>query len=383
MSEQNETLFDKGMAPKTGRVWKRNLANNFMSPQMRAIIKNGVSNYDFTGVEGAMHIDRPLTNWSLRYPNGTMIGDSVMPRIPVKNETDKYFVYGRQNFRLNKSDIRKDAADPNFVDSISYTTASYQTEEHELADLIGDRARENADPPIALDIDKQQNLTEKIMLYREKRISDLYGTLASWSTVDPLTNTVGGIDIQSSGGATKQWDYVSGATVFNSDDPAWNIEAIIDHGKQAIMSAIGKDPNVIIIPRQISRVMKKDTRLRSQIQYNPNPWNQILVDGELPDTLYNLQVFEPSCIYDSSEEGQAFSGASVWGNNIILLYLAPNPMQIKSVTAGFTFQKSPRIVKRWREEKKKADGIEVFENLVEKIVSPYCGFVIKNPIINF
>ena len=33
--------------------------------------------------------------------------------------------------------------------------------------------------------------------------------------------------------------------------------------------------------------------------------------------------------------------------------------------------------------KKKADGIEVFENLVEKIVSPYCGFVIKNPIINF
>lgn len=377
----NENI-DKAVLPG-GKIWNRNLNTRFMNPALLAMRRDGVSKYDFTGIEGALHIDKRLTGFSLRYSNGTMVGDSICPRVPVMKETDKYVVYGRQNFRLNQSIVRKDAADPNYVDAVSYTDSTYVTEEYELADLIGDRARANTDDPINLDIDKQANLTEKLMLYREKRIADLYTAAGAFATTDPVAARTGGVDILADAGAAYQWDYSSGGTSYDSNNATWNIEAVIDRGKQAIMDAIGKDPNVCIMPRKISRVVKKDARVRSQIQYNPDPWNKILTDGELPDTLWNMQLFEPSCIYDSSEEGQTFSGTSVWGNAIVLLYLAPSPMQIRTVSAGMTFQKDPRIVKKWREEPKKADAIEVFENVVEKIISPYCGYVIWNPIGNF
>ena len=375
---------DKAMSKK-GRVYERNMAKRFQSPNWTFRTREGVgregqkSKYDFGTIAGNIHIDRPLTDMSLKYRNGTMIADSICPRVPVKNITDEYFIYGRDDFEIVK-DERADTAEANFVNPLSVTTDNYRCKEHNQADRIGDNERENADPPLSPDIDRQENLTNRLMLNREKRVADLLTPLASWATIDPLTSTEGGIDILASGGATKQWDYVSGATVFNSDDPAWNIEAIIDHAKQAILNNIGKDPNVVIIPRPISRVMKKDTRVRTQIQYTHA---DILTDGELPDQLWNLQVFEPSAIYNTAERGQSFVGSNIWGNNIIVMYLAESPRQIKTMSACMTMQYKPRFIKKWREEWRQSDAIQVAEYVTEKITSTYCGFVIKNPIIHF
>lgn len=312
---------------------------------------------------GTIHVDRPLSNFSLKYMNGTMIADQVMIRVPVEKESDKYFIYGKQNYRETKA-LRADKADVNFVDSWKIeSTPTYSCEEYSLADLVSDRERTNADAPLAPDFDTTESLTDMLMLNRERRVAALLTTAANFAT-SGNTVTLSGV---------QQFNNAS----FDSTSKTNAIEVRIDNAKEAIRADIGKDPNTIIIPSAVARVMKRDSAIRDLIKYTQN---DILVNGDLPPTMFNMRVLIPGGIYDSAEEGQTFAGADIWGKNIVLAYIAPSPRTPRTMTLGMTFQSQARQVSKWREDKRKADAIEVSEILVEKMVSEYCGYLIKDAI---
>ena len=312
---------------------------------------------------GNIHIDRALSNFSLKFRNGAFIADMICPRIDVAKESDKYFVYGRQDFRTTQ-DVRADKADINFIDSWKIeSTPTYSCVEHSLADLVSDRERRNADEPLSPDFDVTENLTNMLMLNREKRVADMLTTAANFAT-SGNTVTLSG---------TEQWNDSS----FDSDSATDAIEARIDTGKEAVRAAIGMDPNTIVIPAAIAKVIKRDSAVRDLIRYTDN---SLLVNGDLPPTLWNMNVLVPGAVYDSAEEGQDFSGSDIWGNHVLLAYVSPNPRTPRTMTLGLTFQSQARSTAKWREDNRKSDAIEVSEILVEKAVCEYCGYLIRNAI---
>lgn len=312
---------------------------------------------------GTIHIDQALTNFSLKYSTGALIADLIAPRIDVAKDSDVYFVYGRQDYRATR-DLRADKADTNFIDSWKVEeTPSYRCEEHALADLVSDRERRNADTPLSPDFDTTENLTNMLLLNREKRVADM---LTSADTFSVSGNTV-------SLTGDEQWNNAA----FDSDSKDDAIEVRIDTAKEAIRSAIGRDPNTIVIPAAVAKVVKRDPTVRDLIRYTDNT---LLVNGDLPPTLWNMKVLVPGSVYDSAEEGQEFSGTDVWGKHVLVAYVAPNPRTPRTVTLGLSFQSQPRQTVKWREEGRKSDAIEVSEIIVEKTVCEYCGYLIRNAI---
>ncbi|GAF80564.1 unnamed protein product, partial [marine sediment metagenome] len=85
-------------------------------------------------------------------------------------------------------------------------------------------------------------------------------------------------------------------------------------------------------------------------------------------------------IEQSTEDGQDFAGQDVWGKDIVLAYLAPNPNSPRTMTLVLTFENKGRQVIKWRENSRKADAIEVCEILVEELVSEFCGYLLKDAI---
>jgi len=312
---------------------------------------------------GTIHIDQALTNFSVKYQNGAMIADAICPRIDVAKDSDRYFVYGRQDFRTTR-DLRADRADVNFIDSWSIEDVpAYRCEEHSLADLVSDRERRNADAPLSPDFDAAENLTNMLMLNREKRVADMLtgaGAFAASGNVVTLSGS-------------QQWNDPD----FDSGSIADAIEARIDAAKEAIRGAIGRDPNTIVIPAAVARVIKRDPAVRDLVRYTDS---SLLVNGDLPPTLWNMNVLVPGSVFDSAAEGRPFSGADVWGKHVLVAYVASNPRTPRTMTLALTFQSQPRQVSKWREDGRKSDAVEVSEILVEKIVCEYCGYLIRNAI---
>ncbi len=312
---------------------------------------------------GNIHIDQALTNFSLKYSNGALIADLIAPRIDVAKDSDLYFVYGRQDFRAT-ADLRADKADTNFIDSWKIeSTPSYQCAEHSLADLVSDRERRNADTPLSPDFDTTENLTNMLLLNREKRVADLLTATGAFAASGHIVTLSG----------DEQWNNAA----FDSDSKEDAIEVRIDTAKEAVRAAIGRDPNTIVIPAAVAKVVKRDPTVRDLIRYTDNT---LLVNGDLPPTLWNMRVLVPGGVYDSAEEGQSFSGADVWGKHVLVAYVAPNPRTPRTVTLSLSFQSQPRQTAKWREDGRKSDAIEVSEIIAEKNVCEYCGYLIRNAI---
>lgn len=314
---------------------------------------------------GTTHVDKPLTNFSRKLGQGGMIADMLAPFVDVKNETGDYFTYGEQDKRIFNT-LRADKADLNFADMLEYDIATYRCSEYQLADMISKRDRDNADMPLQLDVDMVENLTAVLNLGREQRVSSTLTLPATYgaNTID-LSDAV-------TAGANMQWNDES----FDSDSKDGSIEARIDAAKEAIRIRIGFEANTIVIPPATAKVMKRDSEIKS---LRKDQDQSLLINGDLPPTLFNLRVVTPGALYDSADYGQTVSLGDLWGNDVIVAYVNPRP-NTKSTTLMSTFRSQRFEVMRFRLDIKKTDVVSVSNIMGEEIVSAVCGYLIQNPI---
>lgn len=270
---------------------------------------------------GTVHIDQALTNFSNKLYLGDYIADLIMPRVDVAKESEAYFVYGKNDLRP-PDDSKAEKSETIFIDSRNIESSpTYNCEEHALADLVSDRERRNADTPLSPDFDVAENLTEMLALNREKRVADLI---------------INASDIPCRAGF---------------DSPAERVGSI----KDLILNSIGRQPNTIVIPSAVSKVLKNNPEVLELIKLTDI---SMLINGDLPPTMWNMKVLIPG---------------KLWGNKILIAYVAPNPRTLRTMTLGLTPQSDGRTVAKWREEGRKSDAIEVSETLDENIICPYCG----------
>src|SRR6266542_2232566 len=122
--------------------------------------------YNPTG-SGNVHIDQVMTNISLGWPNNGLVGGNLFPTVPVRKQSDKYYVFGREAWMAETSDYRAPGTEANEIPGLQLSTEPYYAQEHALQIPITDEERENADPPLAPDRDGTELVTSKIMLGRE------------------------------------------------------------------------------------------------------------------------------------------------------------------------------------------------------------------------
>lgn len=303
-----------------------------------------------------IHRDRPLENISVAYKSERLIADRLAPRVPVVHESDTYFVYAKDSLTLPQT-IRGNGASANEA-SWNISTSSYVLTQHALKGLVTDRDRSNADEAIRLDIDTTEYLTEKILMRKEIDLANIVTTAANWANATSLSSTL----------------------AWNQNTTLSNPIAYVDSACSVVASQSGKIPNTVVLNDPTFRAAKEHISIVDRIKYtSPDS-----VTDQILAKLFNVQqVLVAGGIQNTGQEGQADSMGWIWTDMAFVAYIEQNP-GLRKPSALYQFTKTefgnPYKVKRWREEEREGDFIEVSSLFQNKVVASDCAYIIVNTV---
>ncbi|MBX7247004.1 MAG: hypothetical protein K1X53_16015 [Candidatus Sumerlaeaceae bacterium] len=298
-----------------------------------------------------VHIDTALTNVSVQYRNNDFLADRIAPPVPVRKQSDRYYVYDAEREWLRATaDDRAPGAEANEV-NFSLSSDSYFCADHALEAAIPDEERDNADPAIQPEIDRTEFLTEKIGLNREIALETVFRTDSGITEVDVSADP---------------WT-----------DPASDPLAVFSTARQAIFQKCHRRPNTIVLPYAVFDTMRNHPAIVDRVKYSA-----LGVVGEelLAQVLEVDRILVSRAFKNTATKGQTASVTPIWGSNAYMLYVAPRP-SLKQVSAAYSFvwtgaggSVEGGIVERWREPRRKADMIRVQKYYDHKVIAPGASY---------
>ncbi len=304
------------------------------------------------------YVSAPLTNFSVGYHPKGLVGRSVLDVVSVQKEAGEYFVWNRHDAARVPNSLRADGAESNELSFDLDSDGTYRVHEYALKAKITDRQRANAESVLSLEQAKTMRLKDIVELGLEERIATLLTTAGNYATSNKVTLS-----------GTDQWDNASFAG---------SIESVIDTAKEAIRTqTLGLNPDTIIIPSAVAKVIKRDATIRELIKYTHA---ELLVDGDLPPVLWGMKVVIPSAVHTTTRKGAATQTlADVWGKYVILCVSNGGGM-VDVPTFGKVFQMGAPVVKTWRKEELGADFYEYSMMTDEVITSNVAGYLVSDCI---
>lgn len=291
------------------------------------------------------HVNELLSNISVKYRNKSYIADEVFPVVPVKKTSDLYRVYDR-DFRLPETNRAHNGEAREH--SFKVSTSSYVLERHALKDYVSDEMAENYDIS-DLRTDTVEELTDKIMLRREKGIADVINTAANWSNNVSLT-------------AAQQW---------SANTTTSNPITLMDTAGTSLLNASGDEANYAVIPRQVLLAAKNHNSIIDRVKYTSAE-----ITPNMQAALYDIdQLLVPKAILDTAAEGATESIGALFSDYVFVGYKPDRASPLKP-SAGYTFMRAAPKIKRYREEKRDSEAIEVDIRYSQKVVSSLSGYLI-------
>ena len=297
----------------------------------------------------SIHQDAIMTEFALKYSqSGIFIADQAMPVKPVAKESDKYFShYLKDIISIPQNTQRANGAEAG-ERHWDVTTATYQAEEYALRDIVTDRDRANADAPLEPDQDAVTGVQELLLLDREARAAALM-----FDTSTTFTSYTSAL--------TNGWDDYSNSTPFTN----------VETARTSVIKNALKMPNVMIMGYEVFVSIIHHPDILARIAYTGGPTNPALINENVLAQCFNVEkVLVGKAVYNSANVNQTTTSAFVWGKYVGLYYINPNPTR-KTVTAGVTFRARNWMVKKWREDKRNGDMVQV--SMIDDEVVPCAG----------
>ncbi|OPY64086.1 MAG: hypothetical protein A4E56_00140 [Pelotomaculum sp. PtaU1.Bin065] len=267
---------------------------------------------------GDVHVNAPLTNMSVAYIQDQkhFIADQVFPIVRVEKQSDRYFVYSREDFFRDEAEERAPGTESAGSDYDIDNTPNYYCPEYAHHKDVSDPERANTDNPLKPDEDATQFVTQKLLIKRERIWANKYFTSGRW-----------GIDLtgrSSSPGAEEflQWDQ-TGST------PVKDIKA----KRLAIAEKTGFLPNVLVLGAYVYNALSEHDDITDKIKYT----QKAVVTPELIAGILDIdKVVVAYGVVNTAAKKKTGSFSFIQGKHALLAYAAPNP-GIKVPSAGYIF----------------------------------------------
>jgi hypothetical protein len=302
-----------------------------------------------------IHIDQALTNISRKVKNTSLIADQIWPIVPVKKDSDEYFVYDSANLRaVDTKWARKTKA--NEIDWEA-STEPYKTERMALSQLITDDERQNADTPISVETDTTENLTELMLIDREKKLQTILSTLANFDA-----------GAQPALAAADRWDNFTSA----SSDPNQDVAT----ARSVIYGKIFRRPNVMVLPYEVYEKVREHPKVQERIKYTQTA----IVTADLLAKLWDLEkVLIAGGGENTGAEGAADNLAYIWPKRVWLGWVSPRPA-LRMPSWGYHLQSKKNKTERWRDDEREGDMFRVSWKETPKLVTQSAGYTIQTVI---
>ena len=306
-----------------------------------------------------VHIDAPLTNISIAAMNSesAFIAEKVFPSVPVKKESDKYYVFSKSH--LFRSEVEKRAPSA-AVRHRGYELSndSYLAEEYATGILVPDRVAENSDDPLKPYEDATKIISHDMMMFKENNFAAEHLVAGSWTT----DNTLSGND---------QWsDYVN-------SDPVTAMET----AKYTVARAIGKAPQELSIAMG-SAVYQQLKRHPKMIELfgGGNANFKILNNEQVALVLGVKEVLVSEAIWNVNNEGNSTQTLSNIVANNCLVFYKPDSPSLMTESAGYFMMKTQSEIVRYYNQRKRSQAVEITSLFDFKLTDADAGYLFVNAV---
>lgn len=315
----------------------------------------------------SVHIDQLLTNLSVGWWNdeANYLAGRVFPNVSVNRQSDKYRIFNKNDWFRNDAKLRADTTEA-AVSDFTLSTDNYYANVYALKALIGDQTQANFDEPGNLLQDTTRFLVQKMLLQKDIQFTADFLKTGVWG----LDKT--GVASGPTGSQFVQWN------AYATSDPILDIEV----GKTQIASVTGLEANTLVLGRDVLAQLRNHPDVIDRINYTGNG-GRVGADESILAGLFGVErVIIAKAIKATNNEGAAGTYAKVSAaKDAFLCYSAPSA-GLMSPSAGYTFTWNqipggvpgqPVAVKRYRDEPKAADTIEVQSAYNNKVVASELG----------
>jgi len=291
-----------------------------------------------------IHVDKVLTELSVQYKNSDYVADEIFPKIQVKKLSDKYFVFDRE-FTIPETTRAIGAAAREFDFGLS--TNGYVLQKHSLKDIVSDDEIDNYDIA-TLEADTTEILTDKIKLRKEKIAADMINATGTWSL------------------------QVSLAVAWTTNSTTSSPFPVINTALAALPGYGSPKPNFMVLPYKAYLGLKDHVSVLDKIKYTSSDFTVQMLQG-----LFDIEkIVIPMAVYNTAAPGLTESMAYIFDSFAFIGYKAPRPAP-KSVSFAYMFEKKNAVVRKWRDEEREGNVIEVTSHFDPKVICSLCGFLIK------
>jgi hypothetical protein len=323
-----------------------------------------------------VHVNIPLTQISVAFIQDAknFIADQVFPILPVERQSDSYLTYDRsywfRDTAVERAPGTESAGDGYSVDFNN----QYFARVYAIHKDIDDQTRGNALPPVDLDRDTTEWLTQKLLIRKELQWAGSFFGPGIWSG-----NMTGVTASPTPGTQFLQWN-ISGST------PIEDIMGRII----AVTALTGIKPNVLVLTPDVYNVLVNHAEIIERIKYS-----QLGVTTEqLMAEIFGIDKLLVAWAVTNSAEEQAPATVPQVGNynfamsnGALLLYAAPGPSLMRP-SAGYTFAwtgytgagAAGNRILQFRMEWLKSDRIEGEIAFAQQVIAPDLGVFFANCI---
>jgi len=265
----------------------------------------------------AVHIDQPLTNLTIAYAQdqNAFIADKVFPVVGVERQSDKYYIYDRDN--MNRTGDVKALAPRTEVNRIgmSLSTDSYFADVYGLGMDFDEQTLANEDAALDIRSAGAQTLTNRLLIHREEQFADTFFKAGVWGT----DNTLSG---------TSQWSDYTNSTP---------IQAVTAARRAMQLASGGFKPNCMVVGKEVRDKLINHPDILARLNGGATVTNTALItDAKLAEIFEVESFYVMEAVSNASAEGVAESNGFIGGKHALLVHKAPNA-GLMTPMAGGTF----------------------------------------------
>lgn len=302
-------------------------------------------------------VDKPVTNVLQAYTNDNFIAGLILPTLPVKEESGLVGALENNHLRVYTSKRSLYDTGEHRMEFKYTQDDSYKIEYYDLEAYVPDRLQNQLQTPFDARRDAAFVTKQALMLEREVALATALHSTAI------LTQNV----------------TLSGTSQFN-DYANSNPDTVIETGRSAIQSAIGREANSMYLSRKVFNTLKRHPFFLEMVKGVKVFDGRVL--AQLIKDFFELEnLYVGSAIKVTSKEGQTEAKGQVWSNDIVLFY-KPAASSLYEPSLGYQFTLSGQNVRasNRRHVSDQGDVERVEWAYQDKILDTNCGYLIKDAV---
>ena len=264
------------------------------------------------------HVDRALTNISVSYLQdaNAFIADKVFPIVPVKRQSDIFYVYSKADFMRDEAQVRGAASESAGGDYGVEASEPYYCRKHSFHKDVTPEERVNYDEPLDADKDATDFVTQKMLIRREMQWASNFFKTGVWG------KEITGVTASPNSTQTIQWD-----------SPTSNPIKDITDAAVKMASETGYKPNTLVLSPFAFNALKNHEDILDRIKYTQKG----IVTTDLLATLFEVDnVYIAWGVVNTAAKGAEENVGFIMGKHALLCYSNPRPA-LRKPSAGYIF----------------------------------------------